>query len=192
VLELRGRQYRLDNVTGYHDHNWGVWGWGGDLSWNWGYVIQVPAGRYKREPPLSLVFGRVRSGMNGSGSSSDAALGVWMGKRCAQIFLNDAVQITMSGTLDGAKIPRTPGVMAFLSPGEPQDVPRRMTIEAREGDDSVHVQFDVDAAMQFLIPHPSDVGHTTITELVGRYTIRTFLEGRATEFTYMGFAEDAR
>jgi hypothetical protein len=67
-----------------------------------------------------------------------------------------------------------------------------MTIEAREADDFVQVQFDVEAAMQFLIPHPSDVGHTTITELVGRYTIKALLDGRATAFTFHGFAEDAR
>jgi hypothetical protein len=137
------------------------------------------------------VFGRVISGRNGS-TSSDAALGVWIGQRCAQIFLGETVEIETSGVLDGANVPRTPGVMAFLAPGQPSDIPRRMTVKANEAGDSVEVQFDVEAAMQFLIPHPSDPGHTTITELVGQYDIRTVLDGETRNFTYHGFAEVAR
>jgi len=191
TLDLRGRRYELRNITGYHDHNWGVWGWGGDLSWNWGYVIQAPWRRRGEDAPLSLVFGRVISGRNGS-TSSDAALGVWLGKRCAQIFLGETVEISTSGVLEGVNVPRTPGVMAFLAPGQPSDIPRHMALKAHEAGDSVEVEFDVEAAMQFLIPHPSDPGHTTITELVGQYNIRTVLDGETRNFTYHGFAEVAR
>lgn len=192
TVRIRGREYPLQGATGYHDHNWGLWDWGGGLGWNWGYVIQVPATRRSRQaPPLSLVFGRVSSRSPGA-AASDAALGVWAGRRCTQIFVGDAVRIGSSGTLDGARVPRIPGVMALLCPGQPTDIPARMSIHAGEGPDTVDVELETEAAMQFLIPRPGDLGHTTITELVGRYSVRAVLDGRVTEFTYTGFAEIAR
>jgi len=54
VLELRGKRYELRNVTGYHDHNWGVWGWGRGLRWNWGYSVAVTILGYPAGPPFTV------------------------------------------------------------------------------------------------------------------------------------------
>ncbi len=190
TLRLRGREYRLDGATGYHDHNWGHWHWGGGLSWNWGYVIQSPAGSRKKPAPVSLVFGQVTNGADRS-TKSDHALAVWAGERCMQVFLGDAVRITSTGALNGTTVPRIPGVMALLSPGRP-DIPRQMAIHARDGGDWVDIELNVDGAMQFLIPRAGGAGSTTISELVGQYTVRTMLGGYASDFSYNGFAEVAR
>ncbi|MFL5606683.1 MAG: hypothetical protein ACJ8AD_09575, partial [Gemmatimonadaceae bacterium] len=164
-------------------------------AWHWGYIIQPPVrmagGRRTRDDALSLVYGQVSNGV-GAAARHDHALGVWTGKRCRQIFFDDAVRITSSGTLTGTTVPRVPGVVALLSPGRPHDVPRQIAIHAHDGDDSVDIELDVDGAMQFLIPRPDDIGSTTITELVGEYTVRTMLGGSGSEFSYRGFAEVAR
>jgi hypothetical protein len=190
TLRLHGREYRLAGSTGYHDHNWGHWHWGEGLSWNWGYVIQPPGGSRRKPAPMSLVFGRVSDGA-ASSTKSDHALAVWAGERCTQIFLDDAVRITSSGTLNRTRVPRIPGVMALLSPGRPE-IPGQLAIHARDGNDWVDIELKVDGAMQFLVPRAGGVGSTTISELVGEYTVRTMLEGQAREFSYHGFAEIAR
>ena len=53
VLELRGRQYELRNVTGYHDHNWGVWGWGEIYAGTGATAFKLPRRRVggERTPP---------------------------------------------------------------------------------------------------------------------------------------------
>ena len=40
-LTVDGKEYGLENVRGYHDHNWGYWQWGDNLGWDWGQVIQT-------------------------------------------------------------------------------------------------------------------------------------------------------
>jgi hypothetical protein len=190
TLRLHGREYRLDGASGYHDHNWGHWHWGTGLAWSWGYVIQTPRGsRKKKAEPLSIVFGHVTNGAHGA-RRSNHALAVWSGARCMQIFLDDAVGVTTAGALRGTQVPRIPGVMALLAPGEPE-IPGEVAIHARDGDDWVEIGLSVAGAMQFLIPRFGGVGTTTITELVGQYTVRTMLNGRADDFSYNGFAEIA-
>ena len=87
-------------------------------------------------------------------------------------------------------VPRIPGVMALLAPGEPE-IPGEVAIHARDGDDWVEIGLSVAGAMQFLIPRFGGVGTTTITELVGQYTVRTMLNGRSDDFSFNGFAEIA-
>ncbi|SRR6266550_1707726 len=191
TLCVRGRKYHIEKATGYHDHNWGYWNWGEALSWNWGYIIQAPSARTNGQPPVSLVFGQVTNGANGR-TKSDFALAVWDGDRCAQIFLDDAVRITTAGMLTGVTVPRVPGVMAFLEPGQGVAIPRHVNIQARDGDDWIEIDMDVNGAMQFLVPRSLGVGSTTISELVGEYSVRTMLRGYSREFSYNGFAEIAR
>lgn len=47
VLEIDGHKLSLDNLSGYHDHNWGFWQ---GVSWQWGQVAHGD---------LSVVYGRV-------------------------------------------------------------------------------------------------------------------------------------
>jgi len=47
ALDIDGRQLSLDNLSGYHDHNWGFWQ---GVRWQWGQVAHED---------LSIVYGRV-------------------------------------------------------------------------------------------------------------------------------------
>jgi len=47
ALDIDGRKLSLDNLSGYHDHNWGFWQ---DVRWQWGQVAH---------DDLSIVYGRV-------------------------------------------------------------------------------------------------------------------------------------
>jgi hypothetical protein len=47
ALDVDGRTLSLDNLSGYHDHNWGFWQ---GVRWQWGQVAH---------DDLSIVYGRV-------------------------------------------------------------------------------------------------------------------------------------
>lgn len=189
TLSVAGRDYRFDGATGYHDHNWGYWTWGSDLGWDWGYIIEAPAGvpEEGRARPVSLVFGQVTDATRAR-AKSDLVLVVWVGDRCTQVFLDDAVEIAAGGELARNAVPRVPGVLALLD-GHHRPVPDHLEIRARDGDEWLEMALDVDHAMQFLIPHAGGRGTTTVSELVGRYSVRGVLDGEKLDFSYVGFAE---
>ena len=186
TLEVDGRPYRLDGATGYHDHNWGYWTWGQDMGWDWGYIIEAPTNGAGGRP-LSLVFGQVTDATRAS-AKSDLVLVIWVGERCSQVFLDDAVRISTEGELPSAAVPRVPGVLALLE-GRRRPVPRRLEIRAEDGDDWIEVSMDADHALQFLVPHAGGKGTTTVSELVGRYNVKGVLDGQPVDFSYIGFAE---
>jgi hypothetical protein len=187
TLTLGGREIHLTSATGYHDHNWGCWDWGRDIGWDWGYILQPNTRRRNGSGPLSIVFGQVTDGTRTT-AKSDLVVIVWRGEQCQQVFMDDAVAISTEGELRSADIPRVPGVMSLLAPDRPH-VPSVVRIRVADGDDQLDITLRVEAAMQFLIPHPATLGRTTISELVGEYTVRGALCGRDVDFAYTGFAE---
>jgi hypothetical protein len=187
TLLVEDRRYDVRRATGYHDHNWGYWSWGRDMGWDWGYMIEVPTGRAGRVPPRSIVFGQVTDATRAE-AKSDMVLMVWSGRRCAHVFLDEAVTMAVEGHLSDVDIPRVPGLMALLEPERPL-VPQRVVIEAREGVDWIEIQLRVGQAMSFVIPHPQGPDITTVSELIGCYDVRGSLDGEEFRFSYMGFAE---
>lgn len=189
TLLLGGREIPLRGGSGYHDHNWGTWDWGRDIGWDWGYIIQpAPNGaRRNGTPPLSIVFGQVTDATRAT-AKSDLVVLVWQGESWSRAFLADAVSIRTVGERRYGDVPRIPGVMALLAPERPR-IPEVVEIRAADGDDILEITLRVDAAMQFLIPHPATDGRTTIAELVGEYTVRGRLDGKDVAFRYVGFAE---
>lgn len=200
TLRLRGREIPLRGASGYHDHNWGTWDWGRDIGWDWGYIIQRPepparsgGARSARRngpavaEPVSIVFGQVTDATRAS-ARSDLVVLVWQGDRWSRAFLADAVSIETAGERRYGDVPRVPGVMTLLAPARPR-IPERVHIRAADGDDHLTITLAVDAAMQFLIPHPSTTGHTTISELLGEYHVQGVLDGEPVDFRYVGFAE---
>lgn len=186
TVEVDGRPYRLDGATGYHDHNWGYWTWGHDMGWDWGYIIESQsAGGDAR--PLSIVFGQVTDASRVS-AKSDLVLVIWVGGRCKQVFLDDAVRIATEGELPAAAVPRLPGVLALME-GRRRPVPRRLEVRAEDGEDWLEVSMEADHALQFLVPHAGGKGTTTVSELVGRYSVKGVLDGDPVDFSYVGFAE---
>lgn len=189
TLRLAGREIPLRGGSGYHDHNWGTWDWGRDIGWDWGYIIQPPSGRRGKNgtAPLSIVFGQVTDATRAA-AKSDLVVLVWQGEAWSRAFLADAVSIRTIGERRSHDVPRIPGVMSILAPERPR-IPELVEIRAADGDDVLEISLRVDAAMQFLIPHPATAGRTTISELVGEYTVRGVLDGTAVDFRYVGFAE---
>ena len=67
------------------------------------------------------------------------------------------MSISTSGERRYGDVPRIPGVVSLLAPERPR-IPERVEIRAEDGDDVLEITLRVDAAMQFLIPHPATEG----------------------------------
>ena len=187
-IVINGRSYSLDGAVGYHDHNWGYWHWGKDIGWDWGYILQSGPQRKKPSvPSISIVFGRVTDANHKA--KSDLVLIAWMEGKFSQAFMDKAVSISYAGELSGVRIPRIPGPMDLLDPRRPTGIPKQIKIEVEEDDDRLLMLLEVEGATQFLIPHPVWKAVTTITEMVGTYTVKGEIRGHPFNFSYRGFAE---
>jgi hypothetical protein len=185
-IVIRGRRLALTSVPGYHDHNWGTWDWSRDLGWNWGYLLDAPAGG-SAEPPMSIVFGQVTDATR-SAARTELVLMVWRGEALTHVFLGDAVGLEVTGRKSLA-VPRVPGVMALLNPGRLSRIPESVEIRARDGEDHLDIDCAVEHAVELLIPHAIGTGHTAVAELVGEYRLRGRLDGVPVDFRCAGFAE---
>ena len=184
-VEIEGRRYDLAGAAGYHDHNWGYWTWGRDLGWDWGYAIEAPAEAASR----TVVFGQVTDASRDM-ARSDLVMVVWEGARCTSVFLDDAVRLTTDGEMPPASVPRVPGVLALVE-GKRRAVPRRVVVRADDGEDWLELALEASAGLQFLVPHGGGPGLTTVSELVGRYSVKGVLDGHPVDFARSGFAERA-
>ncbi len=180
-VTIAGREYQLSSALGYHDHNWGAWDWSRDLGWNWGYLLEAGSGG------TAIVFGQVTDASR-SAARTELVLIVWRGSELTHIFLDEAVVLETYGRY-GGNVPRVPGVMALLTPGRVTAVPERLTVNALDGNDFLHIDCDVHDAIQFLVPHPRGSAHTAVSELVGTYSVRGEIDGRPLAFTRGAFAE---
>jgi hypothetical protein len=181
-------EYKFNNATGYHDHNWGYWDWGKDIGWDWGYIIQPSSSTNNNQKQITIVYGQVTDTMRKS-AKSDLVLMVWEGRECRQVFLDEAVTISTKGQLTGIEIRRVPGLMAMLYPGRSQKIPQHICVQAKDGHDYLDIEMSVENAIEFIIPHPNNTGKTVINELVGEYAVQGSLNGQDYNFSYVGFAE---
>lgn len=184
-LAVRGRRVTLTAVPGYHDHNWGTWDWSRDLGWNWGYLLEAPsAGAAEAR---SIVFGQVTDAAR-SAERTELVLMVWRGDALTHVFLDDAVTLEVVGH-SAIAAPRVPGVMALLAPGRVSRIPERLVLRARDGDDALEIECEVEHAVQLLIPHASGSKYTAVSEMVGEYRVQGRIDGLPCNFRCGGFAE---
>lgn len=167
-------QFVLDGAAAYHDHNWGHFRWGGDLTWEWGYA-HAP-----REEEFSLVLAR----LSNRARSSDRMRGlfVWKGLEQFRVFSGDELQHRHEGLLRVERPLKLPRVMGLLSQGSACDVPRRYVVTARRGSDRLSVEFVPSDVAQVVVPNDDDFGLTVINECRGDLRVEGRLAGQPVHF----------
>jgi hypothetical protein len=83
------------------------------------------------------------------------ALYVWRHDEPAALFRDAAVRMRSTGRLARAADCTLPPVMGLVLGGDAADVPRRVTVTARQGGDRVHAEFDVESYAR--VVHPNEV-----------------------------------
>src|SRR5262249_36705713 len=76
---VAGRTHAFTDVLAYHDHNWGHFLWGQDMSWEWGFALPSDA-----TVPWSLVFVRLTNRARTHALAQGMFL--WHGRRQRRVF----------------------------------------------------------------------------------------------------------
>ena len=168
-VQVGGRRVTLDRALAYHDHNWGTFRWGGDLSWEWGFVHPDDA-----RVPWSVVFVRISDGGRHRILSTGAL--VWRGQQLARIFQNREVALTLNGIHRSAEPPLTiPKLARLLVPGSATGVPASVRVDAGDaggGGDALHIDFRTDSKARVALPSDVDPFKLVLlNESCGRATV---------------------
>ncbi|MGH7528038.1 MAG: hypothetical protein ACREMX_15195 [Gemmatimonadales bacterium] len=169
TLIAAGRRLELEHATAYHDHNWGRWHWGDDVGWEWGACAATGT-------TATLVLSRAtdRSHRIATGALLHVEIA---GER--RVFGAPSLRIHLSGRL--ATPPRrVPGALAALHQDRvAPPLPGRIVVDADDGIDGAEIEFTPRAALQLIAADPARRGYGFIHEMVGGFTARCRIGGRA-------------
>ncbi len=179
------RVHRLEEALIYHDHNWGRWRWGDDLSWEWGFGLPD-------DPSVawSLVFSRTSD--RARGLTSSLRLLVWNGESMIRRFDSAEIRVSPEGRARSRQIRRVPPPMVMLAPELTTDVPDRLHVEAESRDDRLGLVFGIEDIVQILVPNERDMGVTVINETVGRVRADGRIAGETIRMEGRGHVEFVR
>ncbi|MDX1468260.1 MAG: hypothetical protein R3258_02865 [Acidimicrobiia bacterium] len=149
-------RFWMREAAAYHDHNWGPFRWGDDFGWQWGSALP-----HHTDEPWSLVFMRMTDRSHSVAQSQ--CLYVWHGGEPAAMFRDNAVTVTSEGSLGTAPVLTMPGIMSLLTPGTSSDVPKRIRLDARRGQDRVAVT--IEPVEYARIAVPAEVGPQKVVAL---------------------------
>jgi hypothetical protein len=170
------RSYRLERAAAYHDHNWGYFRWGKDFAWEWGYAAPE-----RLDGPWTLVFVRLSDRRHLSDLMQ--AIFLWKHERQVRLFRGSELTVWHDGLLRPKRVFKLPRVMGLVSPGNVTDVPQRLEVRARRGDDRVDLTFVTKDVAQVIIPNDDDQGVTIIHEVAGEVAVEGRVEGERFELT---------
>ncbi len=175
-LTVGNRAYRLDDAPAYHDHNWGHFYWGNDVSWEWGFVLPEDDA-----VPWCLTFVRLTNRSRTSTLMQNILL--WRWEQLVAIFRDRDLQVYADPAyLQLTRVFKVPRVMALVAPEVPTDVPRSLHVRADSDGNWVEcASTSVDVA-QVLIPGERKLGVTIFNEVAARWTVRGCFAGEAMAF----------
>jgi hypothetical protein len=174
TVTIGPRTHVLERAVAYHDHNWGYFRWGKNFAWEWGYA--APA---SLDDPWTLVFVRLSDRRHLTDLMQ--AIFLWKGERQVRLFRGSELEVWHEGLLRPTRVFKLPRVMALASPGNVTDVPQRLIVRARRGNDRVDLTFDTSDVAQVIIPNDDDVGVTIIHEVAGEVSVEGRVEGERFE-----------
>jgi hypothetical protein len=140
-----GPELRLARALAYHDHNWGRFRWGGDLAWEWGFVLP-------RDPscPWTAVVARVSDGGRHRTLSQGALL--WRGDALVRTFQDREIVVSMEGAHRGPRPLTLPRVASLLAPGASAGVPAQLTVDASGHGERLSLSFATRSKARVAIP----------------------------------------
>ena len=174
TITVQDRRYAIERAPAYHDHNWGEFLWGHDLSWEWGFGVPPDPAN-----PWSCVF--VRFGNRRRTKASAQGLFVWREDQQHRTFRETELTITVEGHLGAESIHKVPPVMALLAPDRPTDVPAVFRIVAAGRGDRVEAVFTSQDVCQIVIPTETDLSVTMINEVSGHLHVQGVIRGEPME-----------
>jgi hypothetical protein len=180
---VNGDRFSIAAAPAYHDHNWGMFQWGDDFSWEWASALP-------RDPACdwSVVF--MRMGNRGRTLTRCQGLYLWRGATPARIFRDAELTVRPAGLADVPAPMKLPPVMSLLAPKGVKDVPARLEVEARGEGDVVKLMFETEDVAQIIVPNEVDAtGVTILNEVAGRVVAHGRVRGSKLDFEGSGVFE---
>lgn len=185
-VRIGKRQFEIDRALAYHDHNWAVFRWGDDFTWEWASVLP-------REPsdPWSFVLMRLTDRARAVVRSQ--ALFVWHRGRRLRTYRDREIEVCFQGRLPVERPFQTPPVMGLLTTGRAVDVPRGWSLRAGRDDDGLEIVFDPRDVSQVVMPGETNLERVAIlNEVTGPVRATGRCAGEAIEFDGRGVFEFLR
>lgn len=177
MLRVGEREVCLDGAPAYHDHNWGHFLWGHDLSWEWGFVLPDD-----EEVPWCLTFVRLTD--RARATALDQKLLVWRRERLFRGFREGEVQTEIGArSFRPRTVFKVPRPLALLAPEQAIDVPATFANHVNAGRDFLSCRSQPYDVVQVLIPSETDLGVTIFNEVSARVVVDGELGGEAVRFS---------
>jgi hypothetical protein len=157
VVRVGSRRIAFRGAPAYHDRDWGRFHWGGDHAWEW--AVALPA---DLACPWSLVVQQISDRARHRYLSK--GLLVWRNGLYWRTLHHRALDIRAEGLRPASGALRVPRIMRLVSPGRAADVPEKICVLAREGDDRVEGEIRVLDLAQICVPNDRDLGTTVVSE----------------------------
>jgi hypothetical protein len=172
------KTYTLENVRGYHDHNWGYWLWQDDIGWDWGQASESKnhmdgndVGKY------AFCFGNVTD--NEHTESRGAVLNIWKNKKIIARFEDEEIQIQHDYMTTIPQLSNNP-------------FPMYTVLTADSGENSMSIIFSTEDVSPIPIPIGIPIvtdKYLVIWELTGTYEVTGCIDGKPVSYTSKGFME---
>ncbi|MGF1468139.1 MAG: hypothetical protein ACFCGT_18625 [Sandaracinaceae bacterium] len=163
VVEVEGTRHEIPGAPAYHDHNWGTFDFGHDFTWEWGYSL------FEERAPWSFVMVRFADATRSR--ALEQTLFLWRGPKQARVLTDRSLTVRRQGRLRPDRLPKVPGSLRLLVPGNATDVPERFEVEGALGADRVEMSFVSEQVLQLLVPDAGGFGVSRIHEVAGRVTL---------------------
>lgn len=172
--------YILNNVRGYHDHNWGYWNWADDIGWDWGQAVagnrkeHQKRNRSKAEATGQYTLSFLNMTNSYDTESRQRVIKIWKDDEKISTFENGEVQIQNKEMM----------VLPYL-PDNP--FPAVNVMSAISGKNKLDITFTTKSFDPIYLP--IDGGYRIIWELTGTYEVSGYINGKKVLFVTDGFAE---
>lgn len=174
-LQVGDRRIELRAAPAYHDHNWGSFEWGGDFAWEWGIVLGEQNGS-----PCTVILQRITD--RGRHRVVSQGMLVWRGGSHARTLHGGSVEFRNLGLRRAGGALRLPPVMSLVSPGSAADLPDRLEVRGRAGEDSLEVMLDIGEPVQIGVPDDRGLGTTIVSETTARARVSGSISGESLSF----------
>jgi len=169
TVVVEGETLVVDSPA-YHDHNWGHFLWGHDLSWEWGFILPDDP-----SVPWCVVFVRLTNRSRTTALNHNLLL--WRDDMLLRAFHEGQIvtHISPRPFRTGAVF-QAPRAAAMLAPGRAFDLPETF-------DDEVSLVCTPYDVARVMIPSETDLGLTIFNEVSSRVVVHGRVGGERIEFS---------
>ncbi len=153
-LYLSGQRFELTGAPAYHDHNWGQFDWGDDISWEWGYAHADDDADDDDRDQLTAVWARVSDGRRERTLSQ--TLLFWRRSRLERIFQGHELDFRPTGACAASPGLTLPRIANLIAPGPAAGVPEALSVKAHGYGDELELVFRPRAVARIGVPGDRD------------------------------------